>query len=73
MEEERVYTKAESIAALVYKTAKGAATLEDRFDLQKRWLRADSPTCAEARKLAQQMLERDVRPVLCAGTVRFAA
>lgn len=75
METEMVVTKVERIAALLYKMRLGAATLDDRLEVEALVVRSDGPTYGEALSLAQEMRLRDARPVLLLGAPaeRFAA
>jgi len=73
MEVDRVLTKAERIASLRYKTARGAATLEDRLELDRTILRSDGPTQEEADHLLREMMSLDLKPALLFGQRRLNA
>lgn len=73
MEVDRVLTKAERIASLRYKTARGAATLEDRLELEATVLRSDGPTIVEARHLLRELMDLDAKPALLFGQRRLNA
>ena len=73
MEEDRVFTKSERIASLRYKTARGAANLEDRLELQGHVVRSDGPTQEEADHLLREMMSLDLKPALLFGQRRLNA
>ena len=73
MEADRVVSKTQRIATLLYKTWRGAATLDDRLEVQALVVTCDGPTYAEAMELARVMRDRDSRPALFAPSDRFAA
>ena len=74
METEMVVSKVERIAALLYKMMRGAATLDDRLEVEALVVTCDGPTYEAACSLAQQMRLRDTRPALKFSPAdRFAA
>ena len=73
MESDRVVTKSQRLAELLYKMAAGAANLNDRLEMEGIVVRCDGPTFAVAKELARWMRECETRPVRFAPVLRFAA